>query len=97
MPAKHELKCWPEQFQAIVDGRKRFEFRRADRAFIVGDTLELHEWDNYGERKTGRTFSVIATYILRGLPNGLAFGLPEEFVVMSIEALPAGHDREGQP
>jgi hypothetical protein len=41
----HELKCWPEFFQAILDDRMRFNLRRDDRDFRVGDRLLLKEWD----------------------------------------------------
>lgn len=89
MSHTHVLKCWPEPFQAILDGRKRFEFRRDDRGYAVGDILDLHEWDphtRYYRRHEIDGLTVYraerqrVTYILRGL-----HGVPEGFVVMSIE------------
>lgn len=43
---RHELKCWPEYFQAIKAGDKRFELRKDDREpkYEVGHTLVLEEW-----------------------------------------------------
>jgi hypothetical protein len=45
MRTTHELKTWPEFFEQTRNGRKRFELRRHDRDFKVGDELLLKEWD----------------------------------------------------
>ena len=41
----HELKTWPEFFSAARSGIKRFEVRKDDRAFEVGDLLVLREFE----------------------------------------------------
>lgn len=82
----HELKTWPEPFQAILDERKRHEIRVNDRDFAVGDVLALKEWQIGQDRNyyTGRELRVVVTYMT---PGG-AWGLPERLCVMSIEKEP---------
>lgn len=82
----HDLKTWPEMFQAVLDGRKRHEIRRADRPFAAGDVLRLREWSPRpfiasGGDYTGREQMVRVTYLT---PAG-AWGLPGNLCVMSIE------------
>jgi hypothetical protein len=66
----HELKTWPQFFDAIVDRSKAFELRVDDRNFAVGDRLLLREWDpevsgrNTDDHYTGREMIVDVTYIL---------------------------------
>lgn len=63
-PVVHELKCWPQLFEAIKEDRKRHDLRRADdREFRVGDLLKLREFDPQSERYTGREQTVRITYI----------------------------------
>ncbi len=77
---EHELKCWPGPFQAVVEGRKRFEYRKNDRGFEVGDILVLREWDPSSKDYTGRSVRARVTYALLG-----GFGIPDGFAVLSIE------------
>lgn len=85
-PRIHELKTWPSEFGAVLDGRKRFEFRRNDRDFAVGDHLHLDKWDPAGGAGAyvypHDTLICEVTYILEG-----KFGVPEGFCVMGIEFL----------
>jgi len=80
MSRTHELKCWPEPFDAIVSGRKRFEFRLDDRGYAVGDVLDLRKWDPRTFCYIGPRHRVTVTYILRR-----AHGMPPCYACMSIE------------
>lgn len=61
--AKHKLKILPEYFNAIMSNKKKFEVRKNDRDFQVGDCIELAEW-TAETGFTGRGIFVIITYIL---------------------------------
>lgn len=76
----HHLKTWPEYFTEVICDLKRFEVRRDDRDFQVGDHLVLEEWDPATKQYTGREAEVYVTYILRGP----AFGIEAGTVVMSF-------------
>lgn len=82
---RHELKTWPEPFQAILEGKKKFEYRLNDRDYQVGDELILKEFrpnekNPNASRYTGRVLRAVVTYILKD-----AFGVPNGFVVMSLD------------
>lgn len=76
----HKLKIWPEFFEVVRLGDKRFEIRKDDRGFKDGDILILQEWDYTREVYTGRELECTVTFILRDLD----FGVKEGFCVMSI-------------
>lgn len=80
VPFCHELKCWPEYFQAVMDGRKAFEIRRTDRDFCVGDHITLREWDFQTSEYSGREVGVTITYLV---PGG-EWGLPDGICVLGI-------------
>jgi len=77
---EHYLKTWPEYFDAVIDGRKPFEFRKNDRGFEVGDILILQEWDPLFRNYTGKSCVRRVTYLLRNL----FMWDSEEYVVMGI-------------
>jgi len=74
----HDLKTWPEYFEKVVSGEKRFEVRKNDRNFNVGDLLLLREFEQ-GGWYTGRLIYQKVTYILAD-PSYVKDG----YVVMSI-------------
>jgi hypothetical protein len=78
---EHSLKTWREPFRAIWAMRKRYELRRNDRHYNVGDILLLREWHENENRYTGRWIRVLVMYI----SHGDEWGLPQDLCVMSIE------------
>jgi hypothetical protein len=79
----HELKCWPESFEAVMSERKRFDYRKYDRGFNVGDALHLRRWDPATENYQGGGCLCLVTYVI----NGPTFGVPEGYCVLSIVLL----------
>lgn len=80
----HDLKTWPEPFAAVRSGRKPWELRFNDRGYQVGDLLWLKEWSP----DTGYTGEAVGRLVTWMLPGG-QFGLPEGYVIMSLEPWPA--------
>lgn len=76
----HRLKVWPEYFKAILEGKKRFEYRINDRNYGVGDVLHLFEFEPVGSKYSGREMKVQITYAV----FGPAWGLPDDAAILSI-------------
>lgn len=57
----HDLKIMSEYYKSVVSGEKRFEIRKNDRAYQLGDVLRLQEYKN-GEY-TGFVYEAEITYI----------------------------------
>ena len=56
-------KIWPEYFEAIVSGKKKYELRLNDFVINEGDTLVLEEWDPKTQKYTGREVEKRVTYV----------------------------------
>lgn len=83
--AEHDLKVWPEYFDAIAAGLKPFEIRKNDRGYRVGDCLRLREYAPGPDEYTGRELRKMVVYMLNGDdPAGYAFGIRTGFVAMAL-------------
>ncbi len=56
-------KIWPEYFEAIVSGKKKYELRLNDFEVNEGDTLVLEEWNPETKEYTGRKVEKTVTYV----------------------------------
>ncbi len=76
----HELKTWSIFFQESFSGNKKFEIRKNDRNFQVGDILVLKEFSDLTQSYTGMTLFREILYIL----EGGSFGLEKDYVILSL-------------
>ncbi|MFH1226206.1 MAG: DUF3850 domain-containing protein [bacterium] len=58
-------KIWPEYFEAVASGRKKYELRLNDFEANPGDTLVLEEWDPATREYTGRKTEQKITHVGR--------------------------------
>jgi len=58
-------KTWPEFFELIMAGKKRFDLRVADFDIQEGDILVLEEWDPKTKEYTGRKIEKKIDYVLK--------------------------------
>jgi len=60
-----EKKVWPEYFEKILNGEKKFELRIADFKINEGDTLILREYNPKTKEYTGRVIKKKAKKIIK--------------------------------
>jgi hypothetical protein len=89
MTQTHELKTWPQYFDAVARGEKNFEVRRDDRGFQKGDILEL--------QRTHASYPYLVERDVRGCPlfvlhrrisyilTGGQLGIEAGYVVLGLE------------
>jgi len=58
-----EKKIWPESFQRILNGEKKFELRLADFDIKEGDIFLLREWNPETKEYTGRKIEKKVTFV----------------------------------
>lgn len=85
----HSLKILPKYYDDVLNGRKKFEIRKNDRNFKVGDKLLLQEWDK--DEYTGREMLKEVDYIFPS--NGtcelsedycITYGLSEGYCILGL-------------
>jgi hypothetical protein len=76
----HTLKTWPEYFREVANGNKKFELRKDDRRFSVGDKLILQEFNNETGEYSGEELKFQIGYIYRGTE----FGLKKGYCILSL-------------
>lgn len=74
---EHVLKIKDEYYEAVASGFKRFEIRKDDRGYQVGDTIRFTDLD--GNQRRG-VWAI--TYILRDCPQ---YGLKEGYAILGID------------
>lgn len=79
-PVVHTLKIQKKFFNDIVRGYKKFELRRFDRDFKVGDKIFLSVYENDECKNLGIIVKI--SYILSNCPQ---FGLHEDYCILGIE------------
>ena len=56
-------KAWPELFEAVVSGKKKYDLRLNEFEISEGDTLILEEWDPKTKTYTGRSIEKKASHV----------------------------------
>lgn len=78
---EHKLKMKQEQFEPIIQGKKRFDIRKNDRRFKVGDLVIYEEIDE-NNGYTGDSFKTRITFLTddQQKEGYVVYGLSDEIV-----------------
>jgi hypothetical protein len=58
-------KAWPETFEAVLNGKKKFDLRLDDFPCSEGDILILEEWNPATKQYTGRKIEKKIKYVMK--------------------------------
>ncbi len=81
-------KAWPEMFEAMLSGKKKFDLRLDDFECNEGDILVFEEWNPETKEYTGRKLEKKVSYVMKS--KDLKFWKKEKidkfgFQVISLE------------
>ena len=79
----HELKVYAKFYEALANGVKNFEVRKADRDFRVGDALLLRMWNSGYRTYTGPFCYRRIAYILEA-KDAVKFGVRPGYCVLGL-------------
>ncbi|MFA6273009.1 MAG: DUF3850 domain-containing protein [Candidatus Paceibacterota bacterium] len=82
---KIKKKIWPEYFEAVASGKKKFELRLNDFEIKEGDILVLEEWNPKTKKYTGRKMKKKVTYVLKFKLDD--FGQKEEIEKLGLQII----------
>lgn len=86
MPKVHTIKCWTPYYEAVLDGRKKFDVRRDDRGYQAGDFVHLQQYEpgtGYVCDPDDNVPYTIEKKISYILPGG-QFGIESGYVVLGF-------------
>jgi len=83
-PILHELKTWSSFYAPLARGTKKFELRKNDRDFQIGDMVQLKEYDPNVDYYTGRYIIARINYILL---TAESMGLKEGYCIFCFEII----------
>ena len=86
---RHEIKIAAMYYDDVVSGRKRFELRKNDRGYKVGDALKMLEFTD--GKFTGRTIDADIIYMLEDYT-----GLQENYCILGIAIVSEKDTKEEQ-
>lgn len=76
-----EKKIQPKYFIDILVYKKRFEIRKNDCDYQVGDFVKLLEYDATTKKYTGNYILVEITYVLKDIPE---YGLNKDYCIFNF-------------
>lgn len=77
---QHQLKISSKYFDAVNEGIKKFEIRKDDRDYQVGDVVQFLEFDD-GKYSGRKSDFVVVVYVLR---NAEKYGLKPGYCIIGF-------------